>query len=93
MEPVRTCIGCRSRAEKSQLIRVAVQDSQVIIDRAGVLPGRGAWLHPSVACVEQALERKQFRRAFRRAVSDDTEVREYLKHIREKVVDRTMDQS
>ncbi|HEY6742099.1 MAG TPA: YlxR family protein [Lapillicoccus sp.] len=29
------------------------------------LPGRGAWLHPSTACLEQAVRRKAFTRALR----------------------------
>ncbi|BDG08320.1 hypothetical protein AMPC_14330 [Anaeromyxobacter paludicola] len=33
--------------------------------------GRGAWLHPAPACLERALKRKAFGRAFRRAVVVD----------------------
>ena len=38
--------------------------------RAG---GRGAWLHPASSCLERALKRKAFARAFKRAVAVDGE--------------------
>jgi len=65
MEPVRTCIGCRSRATRSSLMRVVVQDSRVIIDDSGAGPGRGAWLHPRHECYQLALRRRAFGRALR----------------------------
>ena len=34
-------------------------------DPRGRLPGRGAWLHPSLACFEVALRRRAFPRALR----------------------------
>ncbi|MHA7141575.1 MULTISPECIES: YlxR family protein [unclassified Arthrobacter] len=37
----------------------------VVIDDRRRLSGRGAWLHPQPACMEQALKRGAFNRAFR----------------------------
>ncbi|WP_081416162.1 YlxR family protein [Gryllotalpicola ginsengisoli] len=65
MEPVRTCIGCRSRAPRSSLLRVVAQGSQVVVDESAALPGRGAWLHPTTQCMQKALQRKAFGRALR----------------------------
>ncbi|MFD2758543.1 YlxR family protein [Gulosibacter faecalis] len=93
MNSVRTCIGCRVRAPQEQLIRVVVVDARLRVDRNRALPGRGAWLHPQVGCVQNALDRKQFRRALRVGELDETELRAYLEELPAKVVDRTMDQS
>lgn len=93
MDPVRTCIGCRSRANKAGLIRVAINGSELVIDHRGCMPGRGVWLHPTASCIETALERRQFRRAFRSGAVNEHAVHEYLKQVKVKVVDRTMDQS
>jgi predicted RNA-binding protein YlxR (DUF448 family) len=64
---VRTCIGCRERAEKHELLRVVVGDRgagrEVVPDPAGRAPGRGAHLHPSPECLELALRRRAFARA------------------------------
>ncbi|WP_234661393.1 YlxR family protein [Agromyces marinus] len=65
MEPVRTCIGCRSRAPRSSLLRVVAQNSRVLADTSAVLPGRGAWLHPTLECFRLAQRRRAFGRALR----------------------------
>ncbi|MFB9310375.1 YlxR family protein [Agromyces hippuratus] len=65
MEPVRTCIGCRSRAPRASLLRLVTQNSHVIADDAAVLPGRGAWLHPTLECYRLAERRRAFGRALR----------------------------
>ncbi|MEV6098314.1 YlxR family protein [Nocardia sp. NPDC051981] len=69
--PVRTCIGCRRRELAADLMRVVAQgsasgqDVAVIPDPRHRLPGRGAWLHPSSACLSQAVRRRAFGRALR----------------------------
>ncbi|MGC4174791.1 YlxR family protein [Demequina sp.] len=68
--PVRTCIGCRERAARSDLVRVAVVDGEVVIDEHATLPGRGAWLHRRPECLELAKRRKAFSRALRAGVAD-----------------------
>ena len=67
--PVRTCVGCRERARKSDLLRVvAVVEASpptVVPDERGSTPGRGAHLHPSPACLDLAERRRAFSRALR----------------------------
>jgi uncharacterized protein len=63
--PVRTCIGCGARAARSDLIRVVAAGDEIVPDATFRLPGRGAYLHPSLACWEQAQRRKAFPRALR----------------------------
>jgi predicted RNA-binding protein YlxR (DUF448 family) len=70
MEPVRTCIGCRQRSEKSALLRVIQVDGQVVPDETGSQPGRGAWLHPTSQCCNEAVKRKAFGRALRAEIID-----------------------
>ena len=71
MEPVRTCIGCRLRAPRSSLLRVVARESELVADETATLPGRGAWLHPTAACFQDALRRRAFGRAFRVTSSVD----------------------
>ncbi|WP_083502332.1 YlxR family protein [Sphaerimonospora mesophila] len=63
--PLRTCVGCRVRTAKSELLRLVVVEGVVIPDPGGRLPGRGASLHPSPRCLELAERRRAFSRAFR----------------------------
>jgi predicted RNA-binding protein YlxR (DUF448 family) len=44
----------------------------VIVDPAGNLPGRGAWLHPETRCLHAAIQRRAFARALRITGSPDT---------------------
>ncbi|WP_340557390.1 YlxR family protein [Streptomyces sp. GSL17-111] len=63
--PERTCVGCRERSAKADLLRVVVIEGECVPDLRGTLPGRGAYLHPSLACCDLALRRRAFPRAFR----------------------------
>ncbi|HWU48223.1 MAG TPA: YlxR family protein [Humibacter sp.] len=65
MEPVRTCVGCRSRASRSSLLRVVSRDQEIVVDDSARLPGRGAWLHPGIECFRKAIRRHAFGRALR----------------------------
>ncbi len=64
--PWRTCLACRTRGDKRNLIRlVRTPDGQVEVDPTGRRPGRGAYLCPDRACWEQALKRRALNRALR----------------------------
>ena len=81
--PVRTCVGCRTRAAKHDLLRVVAQDlghgPRVVPDPAGRAEGRGAYLHPTVDCLDKAVRRRMFTRALRAPVGADVDlVRDHL---------------
>ncbi|MGI8887498.1 MAG: YlxR family protein [Nocardioidaceae bacterium] len=67
--PIRTCVGCRERTAKSDLVRVVVDlegtARRALPDDAGTMSGRGAHLHPRPACLDLAERRRAFPRAFR----------------------------
>ena len=67
--PERTCIGCRGRKEKSSLIRLALLNDggrlKVVIDERGSLGGRGAWICRAGTCLEAAVKKHAFNRAFK----------------------------
>jgi predicted RNA-binding protein YlxR (DUF448 family) len=52
----------------------------VIVDTAGSLPGRGAWLHPVPQCMQQAIRRRAFTKALRITGSPDTSA--VVEHLR-----------
>ncbi len=67
---MRTCIGCRERAAKSELVRVTTGSDPdgrpaAVPDLDATAPGRGAHLHPSTRCYDLAVRRKAFARALR----------------------------
>jgi uncharacterized protein len=63
--PERTCVGCRERAAKNELLRIVRVGDECVPDDRGTLPGRGAYVHPSVTCLDLAVRRRAFPRALR----------------------------
>jgi predicted RNA-binding protein YlxR (DUF448 family) len=63
--PVRTCVGCRAKAAKTDLLRVVGIDGRLTPDPDGRLPGRGASVHRDLQCVDLAEKRRAFPRALR----------------------------
>ncbi|MGV9567779.1 YlxR family protein [Streptomyces sp. NPDC003480] len=63
--PERTCVGCRERAAKIELLRIVVIEDICVPDPRGTLPGRGAYVHPVPACLDLAVRRRAFLRALR----------------------------
>jgi predicted RNA-binding protein YlxR (DUF448 family) len=51
------------RDAKASMVRIAVVDDHVQVDFEARLPGRGAYLHPAVECLERfvGLRVKEFR--------------------------------
>jgi uncharacterized protein len=79
--PVRTCVGCRRKDQRSVLLRVVTGDgehSRAVVDPERIRPGRGAWLHADLQCLELAERRRAFTRALRVERLDLVSVREYL---------------
>ncbi|WP_123662801.1 YlxR family protein [Actinocorallia herbida] len=70
----RTCVGCRSRAARADLLRVVAVGGVIVPDPRKRLPGRGASLHPDSGCLEQAIRRRAFSRALRLEASPDSSV-------------------
>jgi predicted RNA-binding protein YlxR (DUF448 family) len=71
-EPIRTCVGCRTRAAASGLLRVVAVDGTLVPDPRRRHSGRGAWMHPDIGCLRLAERRRAFPRALRSAGTLDT---------------------
>ncbi|TMK82345.1 MAG: YlxR family protein [Actinobacteria bacterium] len=64
--PERTCIGCRSRAPKAELVRLTRSaGAEIALDPSGRAPGRGAYVHPTEACIARAARSQAIARALR----------------------------
>jgi predicted RNA-binding protein YlxR (DUF448 family) len=65
---LRTCIACRAVRVKAELMRL-VRDGEgtVRVDAEGRAAGRGAYVCPTVECLEKALQAGKLGHAFKRA--------------------------
>jgi predicted RNA-binding protein YlxR (DUF448 family) len=70
VNPVRTCIGCRGREDKSDLIRLTAFDGTVRVDSRQTAPGRGAYLHQERDCWEQAYRKRALPRVLHTSAVD-----------------------
>jgi predicted RNA-binding protein YlxR (DUF448 family) len=67
------CVGCRERAAKRDLLRIVAVEGTCVPDLRGTLPGRGAYVHPVLVCLDLAVRRRAFPRAFRARERLDTQ--------------------
>lgn len=58
-------MGCRERVAKNDLLRIVLSGEQCVPDQRGTLPGRGAYVHPALVCLDLAVRRRAFPRAFK----------------------------
>jgi predicted RNA-binding protein YlxR (DUF448 family) len=74
--PQRTCIACRSTEAKRGLVRVVrTPEGRVVLDPTGKANGRGAYVHESRACWEEALKKDRLGRALKVTVpAEDAEM-------------------
>ncbi len=78
---VRTCIATRTTHPDTELLRVVAQGASLLPDPARCMPGRGAWITPTLAAFNQAMKRHAFQRALRVSASVDTgPVQAYLEN-------------
>ena len=71
--PMRKCTGCLEMKNKKELIRVVRAENadgevEFSLDYNGKKSGRGAYICPSLSCLEMAHKKKGFERSFKQAV-------------------------
>lgn len=76
--PLRKCTGCNEMKNKKDMIRIVRdQEGNFSLDFNGKKPGRGAYICPTVECLEKARKNKGLERSFKASV--DPEIYEQLR--------------
>ncbi|EEI16868.1 YlxR family protein [Corynebacterium lipophiloflavum] len=86
--PIRTCIATRDARPRTELLRVVADPNgsgRILADPSATLPGRGAWITPTLEAFELAERRKAFARALRVTTPVD------LGHVSAYLADRAND--
>lgn len=70
--PQRTCMGCNSKKDKKDLIRIVKNKEEVIsIDKTGKANGRGAYICNELECLEKAIKSKRLEKVFETKISEE----------------------
>jgi predicted RNA-binding protein YlxR (DUF448 family) len=84
-EPERTCVGCRSKAAKADLVRVARDpEGRVTVDQPGRLGGRGAYVHRKEECLARASRSGALERALKARLTP-AQAATLMKELRESI--------
>lgn len=78
--PQRSCIGCNTKKDKKDLIRIVKdKDGNISIDKTGKANGRGAYICDNIECLEKAIKSKRLERTFEKGI--DSEIYENLRGV------------
>lgn len=70
--PLRKCTGCGEMRPKKELVRVVRSpEGEIALDLTGKLPGRGAYVCPSLACLQAARKARRLERSFACRIPDE----------------------
>jgi uncharacterized protein len=71
-DPERTCIGCRIKRPKRELLRIVrTADGRALVDPHGTAPGRGAYVCRDPDCVRKAGGKGALDRALRASLRSE----------------------
>ena len=70
--PMRTCIACREEKPKKEMLHVVKNAAgEIRLDFSGKLPGRGAYVCGSEACIKKLKKYRLLNKAFSSEVAPD----------------------
>ena len=71
-KPQRTCMGCNTKKDKQDLIRIVKnKDNEISIDKTGKKEGRGAYICDNITCLEKAIKSKRIEKIFDMKISEE----------------------
>lgn len=87
-QPQRSCVACRTAADKTQLLRfVLAPDGRVVVDYRQLLPGRGLYTCLNHQCLALAVKKSSFRRVFG-ATAQSVELGELNRQLQQALIQR-----
>ena len=71
-KPQRTCMGCNSKKDKNELIRIVKNNkNEITVDKTGKQEGRGAYICNNMECLEKAIKSRRIEKAIEAKISDE----------------------
>ena len=70
--PQRTCIGCNTKKDKRDFIRIVKnKENEIEVDKTGKMQGRGAYICDNMDCLEKAIKSKRLEKSFEMQISNE----------------------
>lgn len=70
--PLRKCMGCGEMKSKKELVRVVKnKEGEILLDLTGKKAGRGAYVCPTLSCLQKARKSRGFERALSCRIPDE----------------------
>lgn len=70
--PMRQCTGCREMKNKKEMIRVLkTPEDEIVLDTTGRKNGRGAYVCPSIECLDKAIRNHGIERSLKTSVPEE----------------------
>lgn len=74
--PMRTCIACREEKPKREMLRIVKNAAgEISLDFSGKLPGRGAYICDSAACIAKLKKYRLLNKTFSAPVPEEVYAR------------------
>lgn len=69
--PQRTCIGCNTKKNKKDLIRIVKnKNGEISVDLTGKMEGRGTYICKSEECLNKAIKNKRIARTLEMEIEE-----------------------
>lgn len=82
MKNIRTCVACRAKKEKHELLRIVAKDRVAILDETYKENARGIYLCKAKACINKLLKAKDISKCVKIDVNIDS-INELLRNLGE----------
>ena len=82
MKNTRTCIACRTRKQKEELLRIVSKEGVAVIDENQKENARGMYICKDNVCINKLLKAKDITKCVKIKVTGDS-VKELLKNLGE----------
>ena len=80
----RTCIGCNSKKDKKDLLRIVLnKEGEIFIDKTGKANGRGIYICNDEECLKKVIKTKKIEKTFERKIDND-----FYENIRGVIIER-----
>ena len=82
MKNTRTCIACRAKRQKDELLRIVAEENKAVVDESGKSNTRGMYICDNQSCINKLLKAKDVTKCIKINASGES-IKELLKNLGE----------